>query len=167
MRVFLIGFMGSGKSHWGKKWAAKNAFNFFDLDEIIEQQEQMTIAKIFEKKGEEYFREKESLALRNLQKQENCIIACGGGTPCYDNNLNWMNENGLTIYLNAKPKYLLENIIHEIDKRPLLKKTNPSELLFFIEQKLNERTPIYQKAKVILDTELLNENTIIEYTNQN
>lgn len=142
--------MGSGKTYWGKLWASGTGMNYFDLDDIIEKQEEMSIEAIFEKKGEEYFREKESALLRNMDKHEDCIISCGGGTPCFDGNMQWMNENGITVYLQANPVKLIENILLEIDKRPLLKKINKGEMLFFVEQKLKERDPFYSQAKVIL-----------------
>ena len=157
MKIFLIGFMGSGKSHWGKLWADVNEMNFYDLDVAIERTEQKSVLDIFEKYGEDYFRKQESIELRHMGGYENCIIACGGGTACFDNNIEWMNENGLTIYLHASPNELLETIMKEKDKRPLLKKINEAELLFFIEKKLEERKVFYEQAKLRLRVEDLNE----------
>jgi shikimate kinase len=105
---------------------------------------------IFEKHGEDYFREKEALMLRKMIDHNDCIIATGGGAPCFNNNMQWMNDHGFTIYLSAGPQYLLENVMNEKDKRPLINKLNKAELLFFIEQKLKERLPYYQQAKKIL-----------------
>lgn len=149
--------MGSGKSHWGKLWADVNEMNFYDLDVAIERTEQKSVLDIFEKYGEDYFRKQESIELRHMGGYENCIIACGGGTACFDNNIEWMNENGLTIYLHASPNELLETIMKEKDKRPLLKKINEAELLFFIEKKLEERKVFYEQAKLRLRVEDLNE----------
>jgi shikimate kinase len=142
--------MGSGKSYWGKLWASETEMSYFDLDDIIEKQEGMSVEAIFEKKGENYFREKESTLLRSMDKYDDCIISCGGGTPCFDGNMQWMNENGTTVYLQANPVKLIENILLEIDKRPLLKKINKGEMLFFVEQKLKERDPFYTQAKMSL-----------------
>ena len=147
----------------GKLWAAANDFTFIDIDEEIEKQEHKTIAAIFENKGEDYFRQKEAILLRSLITQNNCIISCGGGTPCFFDNMAWMNENGLTILLNAGPQYILNNIKNEKDKRPLLKVTNEAELLFFIEQKLKERMPFYANAKIILPTAELNIDSIKDF----
>src|SRR6187401_1227795 len=108
MKIFLVGFMGSGKTYWGKIWAQKNAMNFFDLDALIEEQEKKTIAAIFETEGEEYFREKEAMVLRTLPGANDCIIACGGGTPCYHDNMKWMNEHGGTVYLDTTVRDLFE-----------------------------------------------------------
>lgn len=152
--------MGSGKSYWGKLWAAETGMSYFDLDEVIEKQEGMSVESIFEKKGETYFRERESTLLRTMDKQEDCIISCGGGTPCFDSNMQWMNENGITVYLQANPVKLIENIMIEIDKRPLLKKINKGEILFFVEQKLKERNPFYTQAKITLSVNNLDLTSI-------
>ena len=157
MRIYLIGFMGSGKTHWGRLWAGVNELGFYDLDEAIEKTEQKSILDIFEKKGEDYFRKVESAELRKTDAYDNCVIACGGGTACFDNNIEWMNLHGLTIYLHAAPHELLDTIMKEKDKRPLLKKVNEAELLFFIEKKLEERKGFYEQAKLRLRVENLNE----------
>jgi len=157
MTFFLIGFMGSGKTHWGKIWALKYGFTFIDLDEIIEKKEGKTIAAIFEINGEDYFREIETRALRSLGKIENSIIACGGGTPCFNENLQWMNGEGTTIYLSTSPHEILNRVLEEQNKRPLIKTMNQAELLFFIEQKLKERSAFYNAANLILSTATLKE----------
>ena len=158
--IFLIGFMGSGKTYWGKIWAQKNGLDFYDLDEIIEAQEGRSIAAIFEKEGEEYFRKKEREALRTFSLKDNCVIACGGGAACFNNNMQWMNENGITVYLSATPQYILLRIKEEKDKRPLINKLNEAELLFFIEQKLKERESFYNQAKIILPAAGLNDDSL-------
>jgi len=155
LRIFLIGFMGSGKTHWGRIWAQKNQLTFYDLDEQIEKTIGETIANIFEKKGEDNFREMERYVLRKFDVRNNFLMACGGGTPCFFENLQWMNEQGTTIYLQASPQEILEKIMNETEERPLLKKLNTSELLFFIEQKLKEREPFYKQAKHIIDVNTL------------
>jgi len=162
LKVFLIGFMGSGKSHWGGIWAQKNQLSFYDLDEQIEKTIGESVADIFEKKGEENFREMERYVLRKFDVKNNFLLACGGGTPCFFENLTWMNEQGTTIYLKASPQEILEKVMNETEERPLLKKLNSSELLFFIEQKLKEREPFYKQAKYILDTNALTITSLTE-----
>lgn len=157
MKIYLIGFMGSGKTYWGRLWAAANEMPFYDVDEAIEMAENKTVLDIFEKKGEDYFRVVETRELRKMQPYEDCVIACGGGTACFHGNMEWMNKNGLTIYLHATPAELLEKIMEEKDKRPLLKKVNEAELLFFIQKKLEERRPFYEQAKIQLRVQSLNE----------
>ncbi|MFT3980154.1 MAG: shikimate kinase [Ferruginibacter sp.] len=150
--VFLLGFMGSGKTHWGKLWSQQLQLPFSDLDHLIEANEQLSVADIFEKKGEDYFREKEAAALRSIPLR-NAFISCGGGTPCFLDNMDWMNQAGITVFLEASPRYLLNNILREPQVRPLLKNMNEAEMLFFIETKLQERNVFYKQAQLILPAE--------------
>jgi len=160
LRIFIIGFMGTGKSHWGKRWAQLHDMSFIDLDEIIEKTEGQSVVDIFEKAGEDYFRVKEASILRDQLTQQNCIVSCGGGTPCFYDNITWMNQHGYTVYLSAAAPYILKNVLDEKEKRPLVKNINEAELLFFIEQKLKERSPFYNQAKLILDAENLTETSL-------
>jgi shikimate kinase len=159
-KIFLIGFMGSGKSYWGKLWAAQSGLPFFDLDEVIEEAEGKTVAAIFEQKGEAYFRQKETETLQTFLQKDNCIIACGGGTACFNNNMQWMNANGTTVYLLATAGEILKRVITEQEKRPLIKDFSAEDLLLFIENKIQERTPYYKQAKVILPVATIASNTI-------
>ena len=155
MRIYLIGFMGSGKTHWGSIWANHYQMPFYDLDTIIAGTEGQSIEDIFEKKGEDFFRLKETLALHSTLAYDHAIIACGGGTACFHQNMEWINQHGVSVYLSANAQYLLDRIMDEQEKRPLLKKINPAELLFFIQQKLEERLPHYQQAHLTLHAESL------------
>lgn len=158
--IFLVGFMGSGKTHWGLRWAGHLQRTFVDLDQLIERNEQLSVADIFEKNGEEYFREKEAEALRSLKDEKNMLISCGGGAPCFKDNMSWMNETGITVFLEGSPKFLLQNIIKEPVARPLLKNMNEAEMLFFIEKKLAERNEFYRQAKLTVNAEEIGEDTI-------
>ena len=160
MRIFLIGFMGTGKSRWGEIWASQHNLKFIDLDIEIEKKTGLSIEEIFEKKGEDFFRNIEAETLMEMEQHDNCIIACGGGTPCFKINMDWMNENGITVLLNSTPSKILENIINDNKERPLLKKINKGELLFFIEMKLKERMDFYNKASIRLEAVELNSNSI-------
>lgn len=154
--------MGSGKSHWGKIWAAEYKLGFVDLDEAIETEEGKSVVDIFESKGEEYFRDLEAKKLREMGSLKNTIVACGGGTPCFKDNMQWMNENGITIYISASPDEILRRLAKGQEQRPLIKKLNPAELLFFIEQKLKEREPFYKQANIILASADITEHTFEE-----
>ena len=158
--VFLIGFMGSGKTYWGNIWAKQSGLAFYDLDEVIEKKEGKTISAIFEKEGEDHFRKMEAIALRTFAETDNCVIACGGGTACFNDNMQWMNANGKTIYLLATPQYIFDRVLDDKEKRPLIKKHNEAELVFFIEQKLKEREPFYNQAQIILPVTELNEESL-------
>ena len=159
-KLFLIGFMGSGKTHWGRIWSSKSGVAFFDLDARIEKAFRMKIPDIFEKKGEEKFRELERYHLRKFEHKKNFLLACGGGTPCFSDNMEWMKQQGQVFYLKAPARVILEQVMHEKEQRPLLKKLNPSELLFFIQKKLAEREPFYSQADFILNVKELNEDSI-------
>ncbi len=167
MKIFLIGFMGSGKSYWGKKWAQKHSFYFYDLDDVIEKKQGRSIAAIFEKDGEDAFRKLEAGALMKFASKDHCMIACGGGTACYADNMQWMNEHGITVYLSATPQYIYDRVLEEKEKRPLIKKVNRAELLFFIEQKLKEREVFYNQAKIILAAEEIDDNFVPEFISSN
>lgn len=152
--------MGSGKSHWGRIWASKTGITFFDLDARIEKAFGMKISDIFEKKGEEKFRELERYHLRKFERKKNFLLACGGGTPCFSDNMEWMKQQGKVVYLKAPAEVILEQVMNETEHRPLLKKIDPSELLSFIQKKLMEREPYYSMADFILNVEDLSENSI-------
>jgi shikimate kinase len=158
--IFLIGFMGSGKSYWGKLLAEQTGMPFFDLDDIMVQQENKTIVELFEEKGETWFRQKETEVLQTFSKKNNGIIACGGGTPCFNNNMQWMNEQGTTVYLLATPAAIIKRVSGEQEKRPLIKNLPASELLLFVEKKLQEREPFYNRAKIILPVNEITPATI-------
>ena len=158
MRIYLTGFMGAGKTFLGKLWAEDNSLSFFDLDLLIEDEERMSVEKIFSTYGEDYFREKEAAVLRNTDRFDDCIIACGGGTPCFFDNMKWMNKTGVTVFLNESPENIFHHIINEKKMRPLLKSQTAESLPVFIEEKLNERIPFYSQSKISLPAEHLNRN---------
>lgn len=165
MNIFLIGFMGSGKTYWGKLWAATNGLEFFDLDEMIEKEEERSVSSIFEENGEEYFRWKETGFLKGFSGKKNFLLACGGGTPCFNDNMQWMLENGTTICLSATPQYLMEKLKGD-DSRPLLNQLSEEELLSFIEQKLKDRAPFYRRAQIILQVDELNNDSLSAFNFQ-
>lgn len=166
MRIYLTGFMGSGKTHWGQIWAKVSGMRFLDLDQMIEEKYRQSVTDIFEKKGEDFFRKAEAESLRQTIAYNDCIIACGGGAPCFNDNLQWMKDHGYTVYLKATPTNLLQRVLHETDKRPLLKKTNPEELLFFIEKKLQERECFYEGANLKLEADSISDATINDIIEQ-
>ena len=161
-KIFLVGFMGTGKTHWGKIWADANQMNFVDLDDVIESTQGKLIADIFYDEGEEHFREIEATALRSCGTLANTIIASGGGTPCFHGNMAWMNEQGITIYIKTEPRHIYERVVAEKDKRPLFRKLDASELLSFIEMKLYERNEFYTQATYTLDSERVSPHSLQE-----
>ena len=146
--IFLVGFMGSGKTTWGKKIA--NALNipFVDLDHEIVENIGMTIPEYFKLHGEDAFRTIENEYLKK-QADRIAIISTGGGTPCYFDNMEWINNNGLSLYLYHTPKSLWSRLSQsDVNKRPVLKGLSGDELFEFIDVKLNERSEFYEKAHI-------------------
>ena len=151
MLIFLLGFMGSGKSFTGKRLAEKFGIDFVDLDEYIETKEGQTIREIFEEHGEAYFRKKEKQYLQELGERKMTIVATGGGAPCFFDNMEWMNNHGVTVYLETPAPVLAKRLEQEMEKRPLLKKLTRIELQDFIDKKLVERNPFYHQCQVLYE----------------
>lgn len=153
MRIYLIGFMGCGKSTLGRKMAELMNLNFIDLDKYIEERNFKTIPLIFAEEGEQGFREKEKYALEEVSQFENVIIGTGGGTPCFFDNMELMNRTGITIYISPDTETLANRISHSRTERPLVAGKSREELIFFIEQTLEKRNPFYHRSKIILSGE--------------
>ncbi len=162
MRFFLIGMPGSGKTFWGKKVADFLNLEFIDLDNEIVKSENKTIQQIFQQKGETLFRKIENFTLKNIiNRQTDFVLACGGGTPCFLNNLNMMKNTGKVFYLHTSIKYIAKNILDDhSNKRPLLKFTTEKELIENLTLILNERIDFYKQADIIIDIEKWNETQI-------
>ena len=154
MRIFLIGFMGSGKTHWGKHLANQLHLPFFDLDTVVMDKEKRTIHEIFTESGEEYFRVKEKEVLEDLvNKHVSLVLSCGGGTPCYFNNIDFLTKYGTVIWLNTHVDVLLQRLLKEKKERPLLRNIDDADLKNYIVRKLNERRMYYEQADIIVDNE--------------
>lgn len=150
MIVFLIGFMGCGKSTKAKQLASRLNCPVIDLDAEIVKSEGKSIAEYFAAYGEAAFRTLESDTLKTFNYPETCVVATGGGLPCFFDNMDWMNANGKTVYLQMTPPQLVSRL-HNREKRPLLKGMNDEQLLVFIEMKLAERNPFYNQAKIVIN----------------
>ena len=153
MKLFLIGFMGSGKSHIGKQLAQLLDYLFIDTDHLLENTEGSSVAQIFETRGEVAFRQLESDTLKGLSKWDNIVVATGGGAPCFHDSMDWMNENGITVYLKTSPALLMERLKSEAAHRPILGGRTDDDLLHFIEQKSEERNPFYSQATLTIEQE--------------
>ena len=119
----------------------------YDLDTIIEIIEEKSVEEIFEQDGEEFFRKLEAKALRWFAEKKQFILSCGGGTPCFTNNIEWMNKQGITIWIDEPIEVLAERLIKEREVRPLLKDIKENEMKDFLKNKSEERMPFYSKAK--------------------
>lgn len=165
-KFFLIGYMGSGKSTVGEKLAAKLNYDFIDLDKLIESDYKQTIPEIFSTKGEKEFRAMEHNTLKRLLEKDNLVIACGGGTPCYYNNMELMNNNGVTVYIKMSVDALVNRLLNAKDKRPLIENKSETELRVFVNRQLEKREDIYHQAQYTVKGKDLNINELVLFVKE-
>jgi shikimate kinase len=163
MKIFLLGYMGSGKSTAGKKLASKLGMDFLDLDEYIEKEYGSSITEIFESEGEEKFRELEHLYLQRVVLMDNIIISVGGGTPCYYNNIEIINNNGLSVYFKMSVDTLVNRLVNAKKQRPLIKGMAESDLKNFIEANLGNREYFYAQAHYKVKAKSLDIDELAEF----
>ncbi|WP_343531669.1 shikimate kinase [Pedobacter sp.] len=161
MKIFLVGFMGCGKSTKAKQLANLLDCPVIDIDAVIVEQKQMSIADYFAVNGEAAFRQLENEMLKSFDYPDTCVVATGGGLPCYFDNMEWMNQNGITVYLEMTPPQLVSRL-HNREKRPLLKGMDDEQLLTFIIGKLEERNVFYRQAKLIINAFDLDPKELLE-----
>jgi shikimate kinase len=150
--IFLVGFMGCGKTTMGRKLATALGYEFLDLDHAFEAHAGMPIPQYFSTHGEEAFRKLESVILKETTYPENAIVSTGGGLPCFFNNMDWMNAHGRSVYMKLTPKALASRLEHAKTPRPVLQGKKGEELVAFIEDKLAEREPFYSQASVTAES---------------
>ena len=155
IRVFLIGYMGAGKTTLGKAFARAMGLTFVDLDWYIEERFHKTVSQIFTERGEEGFRELEKRMLHEVSDFENVVISVGGGTPCFFDNMEYMNQVGETVFLDVDNKVLFRRLKVAKQQRPLLANKTDDELMAFIQEALEKRLPHYTKAKHVFNGEWL------------
>ncbi len=148
-RIFLLGFMGCGKSTLGKKLAPMLQLEFLDLDAEIEKKESLKIRQIFEQKGEHYFREIEKKMLDKFFAGDNFLLAVGGGTPCFFDNIEKMNQSGITVYIQLPAITLVQRIENSKTERPLLKDLTNEKLKQKVEEMLKMREEFYLQSKIV------------------
>lgn len=154
-RVILIGYMGSGKTTLGKALSKATGMMFYDLDWYIESRMHKSVSQIFSEQGEDAFRKIEYNMLHEVAEFENVIISCGGGTPCFFDNIDYLNQQGDVVYLKANPETLCNHLAMAKTERPLLKDKSREELVDYITEHLEERAPFYEKANHVLDVSVL------------
>lgn len=154
-RIILIGYMGAGKTTIGKALSKELGIIFYDLDWYIENRMRKTVSQIFAERGEEGFRKIEYNMLHEVAEFEDVIISCGGGTPCFFDNMDYLNQQGQVVYLKAEPEVLYKHLLMAKVERPLIKGKSQEELLAFISDQLDHREPFYSKARYTLDVSLM------------
>lgn len=150
-RVFLIGYMGAGKTTLGKALAAEMGLEFIDLDHFIESRQHKTVKEIFAEVGEDGFRKIERASLEEVSQFEDIVISLGGGTPCFFDNMEVVNNAGISVYLKPTEEVLLMRLIKGKHKRPLLADKSDDEILQVIREQLAWREPYYLKANIVFE----------------
>ena len=154
-RIFLIGYMGAGKTTLGKPLAQQMQLSFIDLDHFIENRYRQTVGQLFASKGEAYFREIEHNMLCEVSQFENCVISTGGGAPCFHNNMELMNQHGIVVYLTASVKELAARVAASKTVRPILQGKSEEALRQFIDENLTARAPFYNQAQIHFRAEMM------------
>lgn len=160
-RIFLVGYMGAGKTTMGKALSGHMGLSFIDLDHFIENRYHKTVRQLFEEKGEDTFREIERNALLEVSDFEDVIISTGGGAPCFHGNMEFMKAKGITVYLKATPDELAKRVSLSKNTRPILMGLSGEELMLFITDALQKRCCFYEQADIIFDAELMETETDI------
>lgn len=155
-RIFLVGYMGAGKTTLGRKLAQALRFSFVDLDVFIEERFHRTVSALFSERGEAWFRETERRLLHEVGDFDRVVIATGGGTPCFFDNADYMSRQGITVYLRAEPDTLVRRLFSVKHSRPLLRNKDEEELSVFVRHTLAERRHAYERADLVVDTGEMN-----------
>ena len=165
-RIFLIGYMGAGKTTLGKAFAREMSLNFIDLDWFIEERFHKTVQQLFLERGEDGFRELERKMLHEVAEFEDVVVSTGGGTPCFFDNMEFMNASGTTVYLKVSVEELAKRLELCKHTRPVLKGRSGEELRAFIAESLEKRNPFYTKASITFDAEkMLTESDVHDISN--
>ena len=154
-RIIIVGYMGAGKTTVGHSLAKELGMQFYDLDWYIEGRMRKTVPQLFAERGEDGFRQVERTMLHEAAEFEDIILSCGGGTPCFFDNMDYINSQGETVYLKASPEVLAAHLKMGKVRRPLLEGKSQDEKLDFIKEQLAQREQYYLKAKHVLDVDLL------------
>ena len=165
-RIYIIGYMCSGKSSISRKLAARLGYEAFDTDDLFEEKYHICVQDFFEKYGEDYFRKFESDILKKTGEMHKVVVSTGGGTPCFFDNMQWMKKNGTTIFVRISPQTSFYRIMNAKRKRPLVYGKSEDELRQYVESHYNSRLPIYEQADFIVKGENLDIDEIMNYLSQ-
>lgn len=165
MIVFLVGYMGCGKSTLGRQMAQDMGCEFFDTDEMVEKEEGSAISDIFARKGEDAFRMMERKAIKSLEGRENAVVSTGGGLPCFGDNMAFLNKIGFTVYIDVPVNTLIDRIARTGSKRPLLAQKSGQELDAYVRESVLAREPFYKQAKMKVCGKSVRASDIIQLIN--
>jgi len=167
MRIYLIGYMGSGKSTLGKELAFRLSLSFLDMDQFIETKYLKPVANIFRDEGEKEFRIKEQACLLEISSMKNVVVATGGGAPCFFDNMDVMNRTGCCVFLDVKPEELAARLMKADVVRPLIQEKPADELIQTIEEMMRKRRPYYERARYILSGNSITVDDVINRIGKN
>jgi shikimate kinase len=162
-RIFLVGYMGAGKTMFGKSLACRMNLNYIDTDHFIENRYRKRVTDIFASEGEERFRQIEHRILLEIAEFEDIVISTGGGLPCFNDNMTIMNNKGITVYLDVPAEALAERLGKNKNARPILKNRFGNELIDFIKEHLDTRKPFYEQAKIRIQTGKMYSKNDVEF----
>lgn len=165
MRIYIVGYMGAGKSTASKRLAHRLGMDCYDTDRLFEERYRISINDFFHKYDENLYRKLETMILQSTEQYENAVIATGGGTACFNDNMTWMNEHGITVFLKVSPMTSYNRLLQSKVKRPLAIDKTPEELLEFINTNYTARMSFYEQAQIIVKGENLDLEVLIQAIN--
>ncbi len=162
MRIYLVGYMGAGKSTTAKRLARRLDMEAYDTDRMFEEKYHISVNDFFKKYDEPLYRKLETLILQSTETLDNTVIATGGGTACFNENMEWMNRHGITVFLKISPQTIVNRLTHSKVKRPLVFNKTPEELEPYVFQNYQERMPFYEQAQLTAKGEDLDLEALLE-----
>lgn len=161
-RIYLVGYMGAGKTTAARRLAHRLGWEVVDTDALFEEKYKISVNDFFNKYDETLYRKLESEVLKATESLENVVVSTGGGTACYFDNMEWMNQHGLTVFLRISPQAAVDRVIHSRHKRPLVEGKSEEELSEFVNRHYASRMPFYEQAIITVKSEDLDVDSLLE-----
>ena len=161
-RIYIVGYMGAGKTTAARRLAQRLGWEVADTDALFEEKYKSSVCDFFNKYDEPLYRKLESEVLKETENLENVVVSTGGGTACYFDNIDWMNQHGLTVFLRISEKAVVNRLLHAKRKRPLAEGKSETELTAFVNQHYSSRLPFYEQAKITVTAEDLDLDNLIQ-----
>ncbi len=161
-RIYLVGYMGAGKTTAARRLAHRLGWEVVDTDALFEEKYKISVNDFFNKYDEPLYRKLESEVLKATESLENVVVSTGGGTACYFDNMEWMNQHGLTVFLRISPQAAVDRVIHSRHKRPLVEGKSEEELTEFVNRHYASRMPFYEQARITVKSEDLDVDSLLE-----
>ncbi len=161
-RIYLVGYMGAGKTTAARRLAHRLGWEVVDTDALFEEKYKISVNDFFNKYDETLYRKLESEVLKATESLENVVVSTGGGTACYFDNMEWMNQHGLTVFLRISPQAAVDRVIHSRHKRPLVEGKSEEELTEFVNRHYASRMPFYEQAIITVKSEDLDVDSLLE-----